>query len=489
MEKKAITVDPMVTGRHLLGGAMVGGSAAALLNLVHMIREMQQTRKDKLKTPETDENTIVLTLPNKQAEITANKPTKPTKVEGPSGMNLAIRGGPGMQSRSTDRGIFGPRLCKAGDATSGWPTLTASALAALVGGGLGMTLVNRLYERQRERRLQTELNAAKQEYMDLLAGKSVKGASVIDDLFADFMVPLSAVDGEKQADNTFGYLNYPMATLVLLTLLGTGGAGYLTKKILDEKMREAKERSLEIPKVKRIVFRSAPETDPNKMASADDVESVAGGLLVTMDRIGKTERFVGNESVKRALDESKMTKEALLSSSADWDTITSTLQQNPQLRKALYGAYVDYTSKGPFSRTMRRLMLSMPGAGRLADKRLYATIGGLRTMGGQAAVPKVAQAIPTTGGEAILPFAHLGASIFGGAVGKELLNKDLTPDELAKLIVVAQERAAEQKRMQGMKEPGVVQIGAADPKAKQYLTKNQKQIEALVKRLAAEGQV
>ena len=143
--------------------------------------------------------------------------------------------------------------------------------------------MDKLYEMQRERRLKRQLDAAQREYMTVLGGGSVKGASAVGEMF-------SGDSEEKQADGeTFGMLNYPMAALALMTILGSGATGYLTKKVLDEKLEQAHDQSMDIPKVKRIVFQTAPASD--KAASADDCEAALGALMVTMDRIGGTERF------------------------------------------------------------------------------------------------------------------------------------------------------------------------------------------------------
>jgi hypothetical protein len=480
--------------RHAIGGAAIGGGAAALVNLVHMINQMREARAKALKPTETDENTIVLTLPNKRAEIN-DKHTKVTSVEGPESADFVLNRKNG-QSRRMGSMQFGPRLCstdKQAGMNPGWQTLTASALAGLGGGVGGYMLVNKLYELQRARRLQQDLDAAKKEYMDLLSGNAVKGASCIENAFG-WQVP----GDEKQAGSTFGLVNYPLAAMALLSVLGAGATGYITKRILDEKFRAVQDKSLDIPKVKRIVFRSAPATDqdPEKVASVEDSEAIMGGLMVMMDRVSGTDRFTGSPELQPVLEKIGMTKEALVKEAGDWDTLYNHLEQAPDLRKALYGLYTRYTSN-PVTGFFKRLALNVPAVQRKADQRLYSMLDTMRNQmprGGmkwQPAVPqtgmqpKVAQDATITPS----PLVALASGLFGRTVGQGLTDNERTPEEMAQLIVAAQEQAANRRRMQGTKVRDDVKVDGADPKAKTYVIKNRAAIQALVKRLAAEGQV
>lgn len=503
MQKQALTVDPSVVERYAVGGALTGGSIASLVNLVHMINQMREERARKLRPTETDENTIVLTLPNKEGEIKTDKPTTPSSIQGPKAEDFVLNRGPAPgQSRLMGSMKFGPKLCTASDAgekvaegPTGWPTMTASVLAALASGVGGAALVNRLYEKQRERRLQAELEAAKREYMDLLSGNAVKGASIIEDMFG-----LSGVPGEKQAgaSETFGVLNYPMAALTLMTLLGSGATGYLTKRILDEKFRDIKEKGFDVPKVKRIVFRSAPvenedpedPENPEKVASADERESVAAGLLVMMDRVGGAVRFTGAPEVRAALQKMGSSPEGLIKKADDYDVLQGHLEQSPDLRKALSRLYVNYTSSNPFSRFFKNMALKLPAVQRRADSKLYTALNGLRqglplnALGGGTKLSQDLGGVTT-----MSPLTAISSSLFGSAVGKELMDSKLTPNELAQLIVAAQEEVQHQKLLKDTKVPGKVQIVASDPSASKYVKSNQAKIQALVKRLAMEGQL
>lgn len=497
MNKVALTVDPNVVSRHALGGLMVGGSTAALVNLLHAVNQARNERKAKMQSLQTDENTIVLTLPPKSAEITG-KAVQP-KVEAMKAGDYTVQRDK-SQSRESGNGRYGPRLVmgeKSAEPT-GWPTLTASGLAALGGGSVGAAIINKLYEVQRERRLKAELEAAQNEYMDLLGGKKVKGASIVEDMFWDD-------DGdEKQADSAFGMLNYPMAAIALMTILGSGATGYLTKQVLDQKLKDTQDQGKDIPKVKRIVFQTAPAQDPQKLASAEDGEAVLGSLMLMMDKVGGTERFVGDPEVKAAADKAGITKQALLDQTQNINQAWGMLLGQPELRKALYRVGVDYTSKGP-GRFFKQVALSTPMGMRHADQKAMGWLQQLRQRGlsskahygtllseeGRrpihpmtninAPMPKLAQDLS--------PLVTAGAGFLGTGVAKELLADKMTPEQLAQLIVSAQDDVKHQRLLKDTKVPDTIQIHAKDPNAAQFLGHNAAKIQAITRRLAAEGQV
>lgn len=471
MNKQALSIDPSVVGRHAMGGALVGMSAASLIELAHTIALSRREAKMRTQPTETDENTIVLTLP-KQAEIDG-KPVE-LKVEGTkSGDYVVNRGKP--QSREAVSGKYGPKLCHDKEASGdvGWPTLTASLLAALAGTAGGAALVNKIVEKQRQKRMQGELDQAKQEYMNLLAGGAVKGAETVEQMFGGFEPA-----GEKQAGDTFGMLNYPLAAMAILTILGSGATGYLTKRVLDEQTTATNKATRDIPKVKRIVFRSEPETDPSKQASADDCASAAAGLLVMMDRVGGTERFVGHPSVKVALDKSGMTKQALINATQDWDKLVSVLDQDPDLRKALTRLYIDQTTPTGIGRFFKRMATSLPFVQRRADQKMMDAVNQVRFQGAVPAGAELPQKIAAIGG--------MASMMTGGLVGSAVGGERITKEELAQMIEEAQAKV-QAEAPKPVKD--VVQVKADDPGAQVYVAKNGKRIQALIKRLAAEGQI
>ena len=470
MNKQALNVDPKVVGRYALGGAMVGGGGAAILNLAHLVRQLREERAKVMKPLETDENTIVITLP-KKAEVLPGDGKKPTGVVHKSGSNVEdYQLNRGKQARKVLSQQFGPKLAmdKVAHGATGWPTLTASILAALGGGAGGALLVNKLYEAQRERRLKQELDASKQDYMSLLSGQDVKGASLIDEAF-------TFETGEKQAD-TFGVLNYPLAAAAVLTLLGSGATGYLTKKILDEKLRAAQEQSLDTPKVKRIVFRSETEPDVSKHASAEDRGTVLAGLMIMMDRVGGVNRFTTCPEVKAALDRAGMTADELVKKADDFDVLTQHLQANPDLRKSVLGVANTYMTKNPMMRGINRIGLNIAPFRHAAERKLYGTLDKLRYN---------VQPGSFSGFKTSQDAASIGMTL----LGKNISGTSIKPEELTNIIAKAQEDAKQKELMQGTKEHDNVEIVSKGREATRYLTANQKKIQAVVKRLAAEGQL
>ena len=87
------------------------------------------------------------------------------------------------------------------------------------------------------------------------------------------------------------------------------------------------------------------------------------------------------------------------------------------------------------------------------------------------------------------PLASMGASLFGAGAARELLDKSLTPQELARLIVAAQEDVKRQQLLARAKAPDQVQVIAKDPTAAAFVKAHKKPIASITRRLAAEGQL
>ena len=497
MNKQALlNIDPKTVGRYATGGAIAGASAASLIDLVHMVREMNQERKKRLAPNETDENTIVLNLPKRAfVEGSANEPTKVkvTTSYGSKLKSLLARRGELTQER-TDAGKYGKK------ASTGWPTLTASTLAAIGGAGLGSAVVDKIYEQRQERRLKAELEAAKHEYASSLTG-AMKSAFV-EDLFS------GADQFTKQADvnSGFGFLNYPLAAMALLTILGTGGTGYLTKKILDEKLRDTNDKSLDVPKVKRIVLQSQPEVDPTKHASAEDVDGISATLLAMMSAISGDDSYMNTPAIKSAAAAAGLTTPQVSSMSlTDPNFIRTIIDKNPELYKAMV------------ARSQHSVLGRLPGARRYVANSLAANAqklvgepkvaaflakeaqtatggatsgnnGGLRKLVGKTKI----KTLPTwmKASDDLSPAIGMAPALSANLIST-ITGRQHIPDasEIASQVVAQQNLAEEHKRMEGVREPSTVEIASKGEAATQYLTANQKRIVALVKRLAAEGQI
>lgn len=514
MNKTALEIDPSTIARYGAGGALVGGSAASLVNLVHHINMLRAERKRRQQPQDTDENTIVITLP-KKAQAQGNVPgcddvmgiggggacTSVKDRQSPSQGDYILNGAR-QQSRAQGTGKFGPQLTHK-RAGQGWPTLTAAWLSALGGGVGGAAVANKLYQAYRERQLKAELEAAKQEYMEALSGGQVKASSFLDDL-----------TGQEKQGEGFGTLNYPLAAVALMTVLGGGATGYITKRILDEKFKEVEDKSLDVPKVKRIVFRSAPETDPEKLASAEDIDCVKAGLMVMMDRVSGTTNFTSQ--AKQACADAGTTPEALVKLAEDWDVLEGFLKSQPKLQNAVAGIANDYMTKNPVMRYANKLMLKTPmgqaHARKLLFKKLTEMRQGMASGAGKAMaygrdfmsrVPtlgagglplptqplfKAGQADPAVALGTGLGTSMLTASGFG-ALKSMLADKGMSETDLANAIIAAQEDAKERKAMADTKVKDTVAVEAKDPAAAAYVSKNSKKLQGVIRRLALEGQL
>ena len=80
-------------------------------------------------------------------------------------------------------------------------------------------------------------------------------------------------------------------------------------------------------------------------------------------------------------------------------------------------------------------------------------------------------------------------SFAGHQLARERGIKTLSPEELAKLIVAAQEDVKHQQILATAKEPDHVQVLAKDPGAAAFVKAHMKPISAVTRRLAAEGQL
>jgi hypothetical protein len=456
MEKKALEVEPRTVGRFALGGLVTGASTAALLNLLRKVNQMRQERQQALSTPQTDEDTIVLTLPGKQAEI---KTDTPTKVERSTTTKSISVSGPGKQFRRVCDGTFGPKTA------AGWPTLTASTLAGLGSTAVGAHLVNKIYEKRRQQELQAELDAAQEEYMDQL--KQGKAADWIESTFA---VPM---DKDAQS-STFGFLDYPLAAAALLSVLGGGSTAFITKKLLDQKFQEAQSRGLDIPKVRRIVFQTQPGA-AEKTGSMEDIDCVKAAFGVMLDRVGAETKVLAQPYVKEAMAEVDTSALKLLKLAQDTDILIEYLRQTPTLRNMIQRATME---QHPVLKHFR-WGAKIPGVRGALDDKLYAK---LRNMGPQTDAPtKIARAAMSTG--------DLIGGMLGGMVGG---NNDAQPDEIANAVVAAQQKAESDKNTPEPtpeEQAEGVKLEASDPEAAAYLEQNKEKVLAVLKQMAATGKL
>jgi len=351
-------MDPGTVGRAAMGGAMVGGGATAVLSLIHMLRSMKQ--RQETEQAEDEEGTITLTLPPKAAK--SCDPVKLVKVESPKVTSVT---GPKKQFRHAIDGKFGNKTA----AEPGkWQTLSGKWLAGGAGAAGGAYVVNKVYQKIRERKLEQELEAAQQEYMDLLQrGSASKLATSMDSLF-----PMG-----KDAADKWGLLSYPLASAAVLTVLGTGATAWMTKKVLDEKLRGAKGRGLDLPQLQRIVFKTAPqpvaaptalvgeeEEEPGyKQATAEDIVDVQAALGIMMDKVGSHTLVLDTDYVQAEMVKAGTDVRGMFKLAQDIDALMNYLRQNPQLSRMVQRATME---KHPVMKHFR-WATKIPGLNRIGD--------------------------------------------------------------------------------------------------------------------------
>lgn len=471
MQKQS--VDWPTVGRYAAGGAVTGAGAAALLNLIRYVRDMYKDKKERELPGGTTEDTIVLDLPRKAAEVTPKLTTTKTKtLIGPKTSSQ-----PRRMDGTVGPSTLGPKLA------AGWPTLTLSAIAGVGGGTLGAMLVNKIYQERRHKQLEEELRATQEQYMTNLPQKA-----------SEFMPGLFDLPMTKQADSSsvFGYLNYPLAAMALLGLMGTGGAAYITKRVLDEKLRQATEEGLDLPKVKRIVFRTQPETaEPAKIASADDIECVKAALGVMLDRLDSTTKVLNTDYVKQAMDKANTCATTLMKEAGDIDTLMEHLQGTPELRKMIVRASME---SHPLLKHFK-WAYNLPLVQGMADKAMYSRIGG--ALNSQPKMQDSARMIGGSEGHVNMASAEkqaqgLAGSALAGMVGSTISGQ-AARQQLVDALAEA-EKSIELERQRKKKLPpdvaaSQVELEASDPAAKEYLAANKQKVLKVLRNMAASGKL
>lgn len=504
-------IDPSIVGRFALGGLVSGGATMALVNLVRMLKHMNNYRKDVSRSPETDENTIVLNLPPKAAEISgATALSSVGKTTGPVSKTTASTYTPKNQFRNS--GSFGSSLSKS---AANWQTLTAATLATMGSAITGVTVMNKLYQWKREKILKDKVEAAKQEYLGMLSDSSDKLASSLDVMF-------SSANLEKEAaGSAFGMLNYPMAMAALVGILGAGGTGYIVKTMLDSKAKEYEEKGLDIPKVKRIIFKSrAHRNHPDDKSeegttttskgvmqpqdptidkvsevvlTANEVDSIKAALAVYIDYMDTTTRIMNEPELKQAMANLGVTERSMLKMAQDF---------NPEA----YTALMDFFNKDPKGQQLQQLFIraAMAKHPTLKHFQWASNLPGIRGMAQNKFNSKLTEAVgpvsPLTSMKqdkaslqpkrAAFAPGSLQADITGSLIGTTLANQN-SSKEIAQEILQAQDDAAKERAARKTPEETAedIQLDAVGPEAKEYLAHNKARVRALLKRLVIQGKI
>lgn len=536
--KLPLGVKAETVARYLAGGALAGAGTAAAINLVQLIKEMDRRRAEAKQPSETDESTIVLTLP-KKADTSLSyagpparfvlpaygaQPAGTNKTDGNVGYEYVGEPPPSNGRVDPEQGMAvddSPRQLKTGkiekndikitvkpgkahpqlrqhNGTFGhsvkqgnWPTLTFSLLATGAGGGLGYMLVDKIYENRRLKQKQQELDTARTEYLDLLGQKQS-----------------TALEKAAARDQTFNLIDMPLGITALALLLGSGGTAYITKKILEESDK-AQLPKLPKPQVKRIIFQSPvgqSEIGEAKAAQAQS-EVFDAALGIFCDIVSGEPRVLGHEKVaayyaEHGGDPADLVKLAV----SDFDKLMATLRapENRPLRQLLERAGMES------HKVLRhfRWATKLPVLEGMADRKLYDLVTQAFKPGTPAPLKQVVAHVlagvhPELLKEAGLlaglspNLASIMASFYGSTLAKKV-DEETPPVPAETPEAVAGEPAAagtpvaaatadpEERSRQILE---ALEVDAADPAAADFVIKNQAKIQRLLHRMAREGKL
>ena len=474
-EESFMNIDMPVVARYGLGGLGLGAGTAAGLSLINMIKRL---REERAQEEDTDEGTIVLTLPKRasdyseagigQPTVTPGQDNRPAEYEGEEG--IIEEGGMVTTSGKADKvttnshelgtnnagqmrqpsGQFGDKIYK----TAAWPTLTAALLAGGAGTAVGYKLIDQIYQNRMMKKKEEELDLAKQEYLDMLTKAS----------------------SDKEAGD-FNIWDYPAGLGALALILGSGGTAFLTKRVLDEHARSPE--GAEPTKIKRIVFRSEPAgmeaagddsveqqpTEELKAASAEGEENkeiVKAALGVYLDVCGSKYdilkvAYVDEELTKCDLSAGDLYKMA----GSSYNDLMATLQANPELRQLITKASME---QHPVLKYFKWTS-GLPGISGYADKKIY---------------QNVADTFGQTG-EKVAGILDLLSGITASTIGSNIAEKDDGKSRLQKM--------KDRRDPEGIEEDEPIDIEAGDPEAEKFVLKNKAQILKAIETLKAQGKL
>lgn len=489
----------------ILSGVLGGAGVGAAANLLRSYREMRKPKGD-----ETDDETIVLTLPSKEAAAGYDgmKDAKP-------GERKVVATAKGGVQQMREAGKFGKAISRDADAkpvvkdAEGNPgpnstgTIVANALGMTAGGLVAYEAVSRLFDAMQERRLKRKLEAAQKAYISAMEGAS-KRAEIVASVFAPVehalcREPLDKVAGilDVLPGSSPNLIRYPAAAYVLALLAGTGATAYVTKKVMDKHFPEEKLQK-DINRPTRIVFRTEGgvpslvegDSGKEKKASAETCAAVTALIPIYMDIVeGAPRRTLSAPYVKIAQAAGTDAAGLMKLAKADMSAAYKVVLKDP---KALW-AVMKGTGFGlNFSKlnAVHALRDARPDTyRRVVDAAIDARFAGGPNDG---LVQRAWNGIARAGTKAV---ANLGGrdmlvdhALKAAASIEDLVTSAFTPDaETAdRSAPVDAEAVAARVKARLRKKRGVA-VEAADPKAAKYIRANRAAIEKLLARLNARG--
>ena len=474
----------------VLGGAGVS-SAASLLRSLHDMR--------KRKKEDTDDETIVLTLPEKAASdgYTSMKDAVPGehKITANGGRQARNSGKYGKSLSTPDPKEKKPEV-KCADEGNPGPntvgTVVANTLGLAAGGLLSYEVVSRLYDRLNERRLKRKLEAAQQAYVNALSGTSKRAEAVTRMLDpVERVICKSTKEAGILSEPAANAIRYPAAAYILALLAGTGATAYVAKKVMDREFPEAKLKK-DLNKPTRIVFRTAGtpalvegEKGEEKEASAETCAALTAMLPIYMDVVeGAPNRTLAEPYRKIAeaagTDAAGLMKLAQQDSNAAFKVVMKDPKALWQLLKGGLGS-MDFSRQNMVN-ILRRTR---------PDTYVRAVDAGIDATFANSPVRRfLAKSVTRLGGrDWLVDRAIKKASpefSVGYVLGSLKKNPDCDPDA-TKEEEGMPEKAVLSKARRALKAKRRVEVGAADPKARAYVEKNKEAIDRLLRRLNARG--
>lgn len=490
----------------VLSGVLGGAGVASAANLLRSFRELRKPKRE-----ETDDETIVLTLPSKAAAagydgMQAAKPGEKKVV--------ATSKSGGQQMR--DGGKFGKGIGQGKEArpevkcAGGNPgpnstgTIIANAIGLTAGGLLSYDVVSRLYDALQERRLKRKLEAAQQAYVNAMSGAS-KRAEIVTSVLA----PVEHALCKEPMGKTAGFLDilprdpvdvirYPAAAYILALLAGTGATAYVTKKVMDKQFPEEKINK-DINRPTRIVFRTEGATPvlvegdkgKEKKASAETCAALTALLPIYMDVVeGAPNRTLAEPYVKMAAAAGTDPAGLLKIAKVDLSRAYGIVMRDPKalwaiLKGTKFGLNFNKLDAAHILRSAR------PDTYRRAvDAAIDATFAGGPNDG---IIRRAWNGIARAGTRA---FANMGGRdmlvdrVLKSAAVRDLVIDAFKPDEEQKPPEPVDDVKSVAARVRAkLRQRRGVSVEAADPRAARYLRANKAAIRQLLAKLNAQGSI
>lgn len=303
--------------------ALGGATGLGLAGIAGIIREvgLQKAHDKAMRNPEeSDDNTIILTVPQRKAAALKRAMEKCGAVIDELGRSAAAIA---EKNRNAASSYNTHVLAKA--------SVPLSALAAYI-------IADKLHSADIKRRLKQEESEARSEFIDGLSAKQAEDMHWV--VYGDD----AGLVKEGSNNQLQKFWNWLGGTAGALTLLGAGGTAYITKRLLDAKDDARSSEGWDPPRIKRVVIRSAPlavDTEKEKVASASDIDSVRAALLVTMSALsGKSIGVLDSKEAKQAMAEAGTSKAELYAMAEkrgqdEGGQIADVLMSNAVLRKSI----------------------------------------------------------------------------------------------------------------------------------------------------------